>query len=112
MRKKDIEYAKKTISNRFPEILKDNVKSIILYGSCARGDFNDDSDIDVAILTDCSRIEAKRYDSLLMDVVTEIAMNTDVVVEYICIPYDEFSSKKSWYGFFGNIEKDGITIYG
>ena len=52
------------------------------------------------------------YDSLLMDVVTDIAMETDAIVEYICIPYDEYMSKKNWYGYFENIDKDGITIYG
>ena len=82
-----------------------------MYGSCARGDYDDDSDIDVCVLTECDRLDAKKYDSSLMDVVTEIAMCTDAIVEYICIPYDEFVSKKNWYGYFKNIEKEGMTIY-
>ena len=68
-------------------------KKIFVYGSCARGDFDEDSDIDVAILTDCDRVEAKKYDDYLMDIVTEIAMKTNAIVEYICIPENEFSEK-------------------
>jgi len=112
MTQNDIELVKKIISDRFPKIMKDQVKNIIMYGSCARGDYDDDSDVDIAILTDCSRLDAKSYDSSLMDVVTDIAMKTDAIVEYICIPYEEYIDKKSWYGYFGNIEREGITIYG
>ena len=34
------------------EILGERVKKIILYGSYARGDYNESSDIDIMILTD------------------------------------------------------------
>ena len=47
-----------------------------------------------------------------MNVVTDIAMNSDAIVEYICLPIDEYNSKKNWYGYFKNIEKDGKVIYG
>lgn len=83
-----------------------------MYGSCARGDYNQDSDIDIALLTDMDRLEVKRYDSQLMDVVTDIAMNSDAIVQYVCLPIDEYNSKKEWYGYFKNIEKDGKVIYG
>lgn len=96
----------------FRDKMKSHVKRIILYGSCARDEYTDDSDIDIAILTDCSRSEAKKYDSELMDVVTDIAMKTSEVVEYICIPNDEYEDKKEWYGFFKNIDRDGKIIYG
>ena len=112
MEQKDIELVKNRIRKGFPEVLKGNVRKIIIYGSCARGDFDDDSDIDVAVLTECSREAAKVYDSDLMDIVTEIAMQSDAIVEYVCIPYDEYQEKKDWYGYFKNIERDGVLIYG
>lgn len=36
-----------------------DVKKIVLYGSCARSDFSEDSDIDIALLTSCNRLEVK-----------------------------------------------------
>ena len=77
-----------------------------VYGSYARGDFDEDSDIDVAILTDCDRVEAKKYDDYLMDIVTEIAMKTNAIVEYICIPENEFSEKRF---FVRDFKKEFIT---
>lgn len=43
------------------------------------------------------RKAVKKYDSELMDAVTDIAMNSDAVVEYICLPVDEYNDKKGWY---------------
>lgn len=63
-------------------------------------------------MTDLDRIEAKKYDVDLMDTVTDIAMKTDAIVEYICIPYSKYETKKDSYGYFKNIEQEGIALYG
>lgn len=47
-----------------------------------------------------------------MNIVTDIAMKTDIIVEYVCIPENEFYQKKSWYAYFRNIESEGRVIYG
>lgn len=112
MTQKDIDYASNYFAQKLKNIMQNHIVKIIMYGSCARGDFNQDSDIDLAILTDMDRLEVKKYDDEIMNVVTDIAMNSDAIVEYICLPIDEYNSKKNWYGYFKNIEKDGKVIYG
>ena len=83
-----------------------------LFGSCARGDYDDDSDIDIILLTNCNRQESEKYTDILIDIVTELAMKYFVVVNVFCVPYIEYEEKKSWYDFFVNIEKEGYIIYG
>ena len=112
MTQQDIDYACEMMKRRVPQLLNEHVKKIIMYGSCSRGDYSDNSDIDIAILTDLDRLETKKYDSELMDTVTDIAMKTDAIVEYICIPYSEFETKKDSYGYFKNIEQEGVVLYG
>lgn len=112
MTQQDIDYASRVFIERVPNILREHAKKIIMYGSCARGDYNNDSDVDIAILTDINRIDVKAYDDDLMDVVTDIAMESNVIVEYICLPIDEYNEKKSWYRYFKNIENDGKVLYG
>jgi len=112
MTQRDIEYASRVFTDRASQILNKHIKKIIMYGSCARGDFNSDSDIDIAILTDMNRTDIKQYDSELMDAVTDIAMNSEAIVEYICLPIDEYNEKKDWYGYFKNIDTEGRVLYG
>ncbi len=104
---KDIKLNDEIIDNILDEIkimvedkLKDNARKVILFGSCARGDYNTESDIDVAILTKTNRIENKEYTFILAEIATDIAMNYMAVVNFICIPEKEYDEKKSWYSSF------------
>lgn len=85
---------------------------VILYGSCARGDYTEDSDIDIALLTRCDRMEVKKYDAGLAEVATELAMKYFAVVNFVCLPYQEFAEKRTWYAYFHNIETEGVVLYG
>jgi predicted nucleotidyltransferase len=108
----DIKKTNQYLINKMPSILLGDLDKIVLYGSCARGDFSDDSDIDIALFTKCDRLTSKKYDDELMDIVTDVAMDIGTVVEYVCIPTDEYNQKKEWYGYFQNIEREGIVLYG
>lgn len=87
-----------------------NVEDIILFGSCARGDYDKDSDIDIAILTKTGREENATYRMELAEIATDIAMEYFTVVNFLCIPYKEYIEKKSWYALYKNISNDGIAI--
>ena len=94
------------------QLMKSELKEVILYGSSARGDYTDDSDIDIALLTECDRIEVKKYDDALAQIATDFAMKYLVIVNFVCLPYDEFVEKKTWYAYFKNIETEGEVLYG
>lgn len=104
------------VTREFVKMVEANIGEDIiqcrLFGSCARGDYDDDSDIDIILLTNCNRREAEKYTDILIDMVTELAMKYFVVVNVLCVPYREYQDKKSWYDFFVNIEKEGHIIYG
>ncbi len=90
---------------------KDLVK-MLLYGSCARGDFKEHSDVDIALLTLGERKDNWKYNDKIDEVATELALKYFTIVNFVLLPYDEFEEKKGWYGYFKNIEKEGITLYG
>lgn len=81
---------------------KDLIK-VILYGSCARGDYTQGSDVDIALITACDRMEAKMYNDKIANISMQLAMKYFAVVNFVCLPYAEFMNKKSWYLYFQNI---------
>ena len=86
------------------KLMKDDLKAVIFYTA--------DSDIDIALITRCGRMEAKKYSDGLADIATELAMKYFAVVNFVCLPEDEFTKKKTWYAFFKNIDLEGELLYG
>ena len=106
-----IHIVKEEIVKRLRTAIGDDLKECVLYGSCARGDFGDDSDIDIALIVNCSRMEAKKYSQILVDTASEIAMKYYAIINFVCIPYEEYIGKKSWYSYFENISREGVVLY-
>lgn len=107
-----IEKVKEEVPALVQKLMQDDLIEIILYGSCARGDYTEDSDVDIALIVKSDRIEAKKYVSGLTEIATEFAMKYFAVVNFVCLPYQEFSEKKDWYMYFQSIEKEGQVLYG
>ena len=93
------------------DLLQEDLVKIVLYGSCARGDYTEDSDIDIALILKSDRIEAQKYNGDLAAIATELAMKYFAVVNFVCLSYEEYREKKEWYAYFRNIEKEGIVLY-
>ena len=89
----------------------DNTEQIILYGSCARGDDHAESDVDIAILTDCSREDNNQFIDITASASARLSDIYGKAVNYICLPFYEFQKKKTWYPFFANIQREGIILY-
>ncbi|MDY2626697.1 MAG: nucleotidyltransferase domain-containing protein [Lachnospiraceae bacterium] len=107
-----IDEVKKETVEMVNQLIPQDVVRIVLYGSCARGDFHADSDIDIALLTKCSRCDAEKYNDILSRIATELAMKYFAIVNFVCLPYDEYMNKKNWYPYFANIEREGVILYG
>ena len=60
--------------DRVNKLLGKRVKKIILYGSYARGDYNENSDIDIMILTDLSDEEIEDYRDKIVSVAFDIEL--------------------------------------
>ena len=87
-------------------------EAAILYGSCARGDFTDESDIDVAILTPLSYDGMSELYDALSELATTIGMETFQVVNFSCIPSRDYYAKRAWYAYYQNICKEGKVLFG
>ncbi len=111
LNKEIIEKIKTEATDMIKETMLSDLKKVILYGSCVRGDFTQDSDIDIALLMKCDRYEAKKYDNVLAKIATELAMKYFAIVNFVTLPYDDFLEKKTWYSYFKNIDTEGEVLY-
>lgn len=91
--------------------LGNSILGIILYGSCARKNYTEDSDIDIAVLINGNYEDARHYDGVLADIAADISFNNIVILNSVCIPKSEYDLKKSWYPYYQNISKEGVLIY-
>ena len=64
--------------------------------------------MDIALLMRGSRTDSWKYTDQIDETATELASRYFAVVNFVLLPYDEFEEKKSWYGYFKNIEQEGI----
>ena len=94
------------------DLLKEDWVEVVLYGFCTRGDYTEDSDLDIALLTKVNRLEVKKYEDPLATIATEVAMKHFATVNFVYLPFDEFEEKKTWYPYFMNIVAEGEVLYG
>ena len=87
---------------------RDEIHSIILFGSVARGDATEDSDIDVLIISEAP-YETQRK---MHRASTEIDLGNEVFTQLAIIAADELEnevSMRSW--FSSDIVGQGIVLY-
>lgn len=88
-----------------------SLKAVILYGSYARGDFGDDSDIDIMILVDLADAEIKEKGRLLSDMTFDYNFDNDVEIRPIVKNLEHFNKWVRSYPFYHNIKKEGVELY-
>lgn len=86
------------------------VSGVFLYGSYARGDNTDDSDIDIVAIVKGSRTDLQDRLKAVWDLSADIGLENDVVVSPTVIPYDEFEKYKSILPYYRNIAEEGYRI--
>lgn len=93
-------------------IYKDNLDKVILYGSYARGDYTEDSDVDIMILLRISDMEIKNYRELLSELTYDFNTSYDIDIKPIAKNKDEFTKWVNAYPFYANVQREGVELFG
>lgn len=91
-------------------ILKEHMVKMILYGSYARGDNREDSDIDVMFLVDIPDDELNDYEHKIWDVTYDYEINKETEISAMLKNVDHFEHWKNSYPFYANVEHEGVVI--
>ena len=89
----------------------DRLRTVILYGSYARGDFGQDSDIDIMVLVDLTEQEIRERSHKLSDVTFEYNFEDDIQIMPIVKNVDHFNKWLRAYPFYYAVRKEGVDLY-
>jgi predicted nucleotidyltransferase len=97
-------------ARQIENIFRDKLKSIILFGSYAREEQDEGSDIDIMILVDIDKMAIRNYRAKVVEIVTEFEWNYNVIFSPVVQNYNEFEKYKNASGFFKNVIKEGVRF--
>ena len=104
----------KLVIESFAEEVKriygEKLQSVILYGSCARGTFQDDSDIDVLLLLDVPKEHLAEERRKIFAISDRLDLEYDVVLAPVLQSKDVYENYLPVSAFYQEIQKSGIKI--
>jgi predicted nucleotidyltransferase len=94
------------IAREFANAIKsDKIIRIILFGSVARGDDTEESDIDILIISN----DWEQIDSLITDEVFKVVLDTEELISPYVLSEEQFNETKD-FNFLTNVLEEGVVI--
>lgn len=87
-----------------------NIADIYLFGSYARNEETEQSDIDYAAIVHGERADLQEKLKIVWNAAADIGLKYDIVVSPTVIPYDEFQRYKDILPYYRNISIEGKHI--
>ena len=84
------------------------LREVILYGSCARGNFTPESDIDVMVLLDVPQEQLREERNKILDVSDRLDLAFDTVLAPVFQNTEIFERYLPVSGFYQNVRHEGI----
>ncbi len=86
----------------------DRLREVVLYGSYARGDYHDESDIDLMVVLNDEEIKTYRELFRISDIETDFVVKYSVPISPLPVSYKRY--KNSMMPVYQNARREGLTI--
>ena len=97
------------ITGHAKAIFGDKLNKVVLYGSYARGDYDDESDIDVMIIVDMSPDELGKYRWDISCFTADLNVENNVLISTKLQSLSVLEQWKDTLPFYKNVLKDGVV---
>ena len=89
-------------------IYDNTVCDAYLYGSYARGDFHEESDIDILLTVDLSAQDIEKRRKVLASQISDLSLDHDITISVAVKPLDQFVRYANVLPYYQNVLKEGI----
>lgn len=108
--KQAIDEILKKVYHAAKDVLGDKLEKVMLFGSYARGDFDDESDIDIFVLADIAQEETNAIWKKIDRAAGDLDWEYDVIVSIHVTSSSLFHRFCNVMPYFMNIVKDGKEL--
>lgn len=98
------------IKRRIRERFGEKITKIVLFGSYARGDYNQESDVDICVIVSDSDLQ--KYRKARVNIITEFLESDEILLSIRIINSGVFDQYKAFLPFYKNVIHEGISLYG
>ena len=100
----------KNFVDKMEKLFGKSLKKLILYGSYARGDYKENSDIDIMILVKMSDEEIRLVKNDIYDLAFEFEINTGIEFSPIIKNEAQYEYWVDTLPFYRNVRDEGVVI--
>ncbi|MGM9570547.1 MAG: nucleotidyltransferase domain-containing protein [Phascolarctobacterium sp.] len=111
MKRSELDIVLKELTEQIYNLLGDKLEKVVLYGSYARGDNTEESDVDVLVLTNMAPEENRKILWTLNKIFSRVGLEHDILLSMFLLDKNSFHARKPILPFYQNIEKDGVVVY-
>ena len=90
-------------------IYGDLLDKVVLYGSYARGEQTDESDVDIAVILK-NGVNEKIHDKMT-DIVVDYEIEVGRTLSVISVEHEQYEQWKTVLPFYKNIDREGIVLW-
>ena len=92
------------------KLLGNTIDSVIVYGSYARGDYSELSDIDVMILVTLTEEKIKKISDEISDMAFEYLMRFGADISPVIINVDHFNYWADTLPYYRSVRDEGVKL--
>jgi predicted nucleotidyltransferase len=106
-----LDYIEQSVVEASRKVFGDKLRNVLLYGSYARGDFHEWSDVDIMVLADIREGDEWRQLEYMLDKsLSDLSFHMNLLLSVFVAPYKRFERMKDVYPFYRNIDRDGVRL--
>ena len=91
-------------------MLGSDLVKVIVYGSYARGDYRENSDVDVMVLVRLSEPDIKKIATVIYDMAYDIELEKGIHISVVIKNEEQFEYWVDTLPFYKNVSQEGIEI--